>query len=156
MGKRRKGPPRDARGRFVSKKSPSKKSPRKRPIPKNRFRPQQPPSFVRPKRARDDKGRFVSKGAARVDYVRTIEELRREVERLKTEKVVREKDIARNFKRRGGAFDTFVETLALGQRARIEKYLDEVYDGTLSKEDFVTLAVGAGLTVREAWAVLYS
>lgn len=155
MGKRKKGPARDARGRFVSKAP--KRSSRKRPIPKSPLRPQRPPSFVRPKRPRDAKGRFVSTRVARIDYVRTIEELRREVERLKTEKEIREKDIADNFKRRGGAFDKFVSTLALGQRARIEKYLDAVYiEGTLSKEDFVTLAVAAGLTVREAWAVLYS
>lgn len=137
MSKRgkRKGSKRDAQGRFVSSKSRTK-------------------STVRP--IRDSRGRFVSKSKVRTDYVREIEALRREVEALKREGKAREKDIERNYKRRGGAFDRYVETLALGQRAKIEKYLDDVYDGNVSKEDFITLAVATGLTVREAWAVLYS
>lgn len=173
MPRKRRGPSRDARGRFIKAPIPvpkglrdlhgrfaknpfSKPRPRKRPIPANPIRPQHPPNFVRPERTRDAKGRFVSKGSVRLDYVRKIEELRREVEKLKEEKKLRDKDIERNFKRRGGAWDTFVDTLALGQRARIEKWLDAVYDGEISKDDFVILAVSAGLTIREAWAVLYS
>jgi hypothetical protein len=156
---RNKGPRRDKRGRFVSKKAPHRDA-------RGRFVPRalsprsilrtQPARPVRVERARDAQGRFVPKAVVRTDYVREIEALRREVERLKTEGKEREKDISRNYKKRGGAFDQFVSTLALGQRARLEKYLDDVYDGKISKEDFITLAVGAGLTVREAWAVLYS
>lgn len=138
--KRRGKQKRDAKGRFVSNAGVRGDS----RIHESRHRP------------RDAKGRFVSYRATRTEYVREIESLRREVERLKEQGAAREKDIERNYKRRGGAFDKFVETLALGQQAKIEKYLDDVYDGEISKEDFVTLAVAVGLTVREAWAVLYS
>ncbi len=126
---KRKLPKRDSKGRFVPKRG----------------------------KLRDKRGRFVRKDdPARLDYVREIESLRREVERLKREGKAREKDIKRNYKRRGGAFDKYVEVLALGQRAKIETYLDEVYDGKISKEDFVIMAVNVGLTTREAWAVVYS
>lgn len=130
MSPRRKSSLRDAKGRFISSK--------------------------RNNRPRDAKGRFVPFRAERTAYVQEIEALRRELERLREQGKVRERDIERNYKRRGGAFDQFVSTLALGQRARIEKYLDDVYDGKISKDAFVTLAVATGLTVREAWAVIYS
>ncbi len=127
---KRKGPPRDKRGRFVKRK------------------PAGPP--------RDKRGRFVSRKELGTEYSREIEQLRRDLDRLKREGKAREADIERNYKRRGGAYDRYVEILALGQRKKIDDYLNSVYDGNMSKDDFVTMAVNVGLTVREAWAVLYS
>ncbi len=111
---------------------------------------------VRKTPPRDAKGRFVSKSRVRTDYVREIEALRRDLERLKREGEATARDIERNYKRRGGAYEQFVDILAIGQRVKIDKWLDEVYDGKISKDDFVTMAVNTGLSVREAWAVLYS
>ncbi len=105
---------------------------------------------------RDAKGRFVSKVDVRTEYVREIERLRREVERLEREKGTAAKDYDRNYRKRGGAYDRFVSILAIGQQKKIDQYLDEVYDGTMSKDDFITMSVNVGLTVREAWQVLYS
>jgi len=144
--KRKKGPKRDAKGRFVSKgRKSSNQGGGKRgalgrsvSIPRDRF------------------GRFVAKGAVRENYVREIEALRREVASLRERNKARERDIDRNYKRRGQAYDQFVSILSLNQRSKLDKYLDDVYDGKISKEDFVTMSVMAGLTVREAWAVLYS
>lgn len=143
MSPRKKGPKRDNKGRFAPKRAAGGK--RKRPE-----------LHVVRAVPRDKRGRFISEKVARTEYVREIEELRREVERLKREGKERAADIERNYRRRGGAYDRFVSILAIGQQKKIDEYLNGVYDGKISKEDFVTMAVAVGLTVREAWAVLYS
>lgn len=146
MSLKKKGPKRDAKGRFVSRVST-------KPVTR---RPGGVSSRNGRGKPRDALGRFVSKVSVRTGYVREIEDLRREVERLKREGKERAEDIERNYRRRGGAYDRFVSILAIGQQKKIDEYLNEVYDGKMSKEDFVTMSVAVGLTVREAWAVIYS